>query len=461
MKNLKNKKTKKMKKITLLSILLSLAIMLSACGSESSEATETTPQETTTASTTETEEKEEEIAILQANFSDGNADPSGEQIKEYDLPYTGDLTVEKLTEGLSELTGLDFFLEDVMISGNTVYIDWASNSTLVAGIDDREFLEDFHFYDHISMRWFMMDSLYHTIINNLDYSEVYYSTEGGYDIYFEDFSIPANIAYQGSAFYYNHSGNAGELTYEANPEYFVQTVGTWFENYDEAGNYIIIDEYANFSYVVSDGQILGEGYLTYNPETSEYSMYIDPETVAETFTFVNASEFVFDSDGLNFAKIYPNIPVLVSQTYDIPDNFYQVQPNYFGGYLYVHAFQNEEIFSLSIAVNSPFRSYVNEANELTPVEDALMEELINDMVYLATDGESFDNLTISRDMTYDFYHDVYTLEWTMGDVSYNAVFFDTYAHSYIYVFGFTSDVDNDTRSTYVSELNNLTLQMMY
>ena len=85
----------------------------------------------------------------------------------------------------------------------------------MAGLDDREQKEEFHFYDIDSLRWFMMDSLYSTLTANLGEVEVYYTMDGGQDLAFDELYpvnvFPADTPYLGSPFYFAHAGGQGEM----------------------------------------------------------------------------------------------------------------------------------------------------------------------------------------------------------------------------------------------------------
>lgn len=86
-------------------------------------------------------------------------------------------------------------------------MDWAPDSTLIAGLDDREQKEDFFFFDEESLRWFMLDSLWRTLTENLDVTEVYYTMDGGEKLTLVGLNpvdtFPAEEPYKGSAFYFN------------------------------------------------------------------------------------------------------------------------------------------------------------------------------------------------------------------------------------------------------------------
>lgn len=134
-------------------------------------------------------------AVLGDNFN---------QAKEYPLEYTGELTPEVLAAGLGELTGLDFFI-DYTVNGSDIAVDWVENSTLIGKLDDREQKEEFFFFDVDSLSWFMMDSLYYTLTQNLGYANVYYTMSGGQTLYLEDlspdFTLAPDAPYEGSSAY--------------------------------------------------------------------------------------------------------------------------------------------------------------------------------------------------------------------------------------------------------------------
>ncbi len=144
------------------------------------------------------------VAILYTDFSNGGASGGPTNTQQYELPYEGTLTVEILADGLSELTGLDFFINSATMEGNAVTVDWATDSTLIANLDDREQKEDFFFFDADSLRWFMMDSLWMTIRENMGVNEVYYTMNGGEALSYD--SMPAGVQfdvatpYMGSGF---------------------------------------------------------------------------------------------------------------------------------------------------------------------------------------------------------------------------------------------------------------------
>lgn len=162
---------------------------------------------------------------LVADFSAGN--PDGEAnglVRQTSVELAGKPDVKALADALSAWTGLDFLLLDGRVDGGSAYADWSAASTLIGGLDDREQKEDFHFFDAISLNWFMMDSLLRTIRENLPVETVYYSMDGGQDLQFlipEDMAaqglpfLPADQPYEGSAFFVTHADGRGDLFEES------------------------------------------------------------------------------------------------------------------------------------------------------------------------------------------------------------------------------------------------------
>ena len=192
----------------------------------------------------ETESSGQEITLV-ADFSNGS-----ELAEEFDLIQTETGIAEEATPGamaqaLSEWSGLDFTLNSAAVEEGAVTVDWAADSTLVAGLDDREQKEEFSFHDIDSLRWFMMDSLYSTLTANLGANlgevEVYYTMDGGQDLSFDELYpvnlFPADTPYLGSPFYFAHAGGQGET----DGFDFSRTEGTWWLDGEEDTASIYMD----------------------------------------------------------------------------------------------------------------------------------------------------------------------------------------------------------------------------
>jgi hypothetical protein len=133
-------------------------------------------------------------------------------------PASQSLIAFALADGLSEWTGLDFKLNNISFPDDqSVFVDWSKDSTLIAGIDDREWKEGFHFYDAVSLNWFMMDSLATTLKRNMETVTVYYQSQE-LPLTFpnpEDMAtqglpeLPIDQPYEGSVFFVSHADARG------------------------------------------------------------------------------------------------------------------------------------------------------------------------------------------------------------------------------------------------------------
>ena len=144
-------------------------------------------------------------ATIYADFSGGSETAQEDGLIRSMTMTVTEMTGQTLAECLSQWTGLDFTLNSAVVNGTTAHVDWAPDSTLIAGLDDREQKEDF--FDEESLRWFMLDSLWRTLTENLDVTEVYYTMDGGEKLTLAGLNpvdtFPAEEPYKGSAFYFN------------------------------------------------------------------------------------------------------------------------------------------------------------------------------------------------------------------------------------------------------------------
>jgi hypothetical protein len=255
-----------MKKLALFAILLILATALCACcggdapaasdgatsgapttgAASSSQATQTTAaaasssQSSTQTATTKgtaassedsgrdsneapVEEGETFTLTLIADLSGGSTEEGLRQTKEITLPVEEQpasqyIIATTLADGLSAWTGLDFALNDVLFNVDNIIVDWSADSTLIAGLGDREPNPDFNLSDPVSINWFLMDSMAETLKYNMDVSTIYYCSIGR-PIPFtnpDDMAaqglpeLPVDQPYEGSAFFVAHSDGRGD-----------------------------------------------------------------------------------------------------------------------------------------------------------------------------------------------------------------------------------------------------------
>ena len=85
--------------------------------------------------------------ILYADFSCGSEVAQENGLISTETATVSELTPQALAEALSLWAGLDFTLNAASVEETAITVDWAADSTLVAGLDDREQKEDFFFYD--------------------------------------------------------------------------------------------------------------------------------------------------------------------------------------------------------------------------------------------------------------------------------------------------------------------------
>jgi hypothetical protein len=182
----------------------------------------TSPPAAITPAQTEEAAGPDTMAELIVDFSCGSDE---ENPQTYEFGYDGELTPEKLAEGLTNLTGLDFRAGFVRTEMG-VEVTWAKDGTLIAGLGDREQLEAFYFFDVDSLRWFMLDSLHKTLVKNLGEENIYYAAEGGAELTFDELSLtqsfPLGIPFMGSAFYAQADEGGFILSAEEASEYLFE-----------------------------------------------------------------------------------------------------------------------------------------------------------------------------------------------------------------------------------------------
>ncbi len=279
-----------MKRTRFLVVIAMVLCLLAACGG--SPATPTEPA-TQPPQTQPTDSAPTWTAVLYADFSCGSTE--AESIKEYPMEYTGSQkSAQELAQELSLLTGLDFAITVSQVSDGLT-VDWAADSTLVAGLDDREQKEEFFFYDIHTLRWFMMDSLWRTLTGNLDVENVYYTMGGGRELSFEELSpvttFPADIPYMGSGFYYAHSDDVGDDFTEA----LAATQGLWRLDGAPDTATIEMDGNGSFTMYFADGTIDTIGYLgcedEYGDGSFRYDMYTQEGEWICGFYFDSPTQF--------------------------------------------------------------------------------------------------------------------------------------------------------------------------
>lgn len=194
--------------------ILALCVLLSGCGG-SETSSPGTQEKKPSSYDNSVSEKSSDAKSAQKMKTAMLYTKMGAEFESHPFEYSGDLTVEMLAGGLSQLTGLDYFLTETPASKpNEIIIDWSKNSTLIANLDDREQRKAFSFFDSDSMRWFMMDSLWRTLTENFNVENIYYTMDSGENLVFDELSpvkeFPADLPYMGEAFYSAHADVKGD-----------------------------------------------------------------------------------------------------------------------------------------------------------------------------------------------------------------------------------------------------------
>lgn len=299
------------KNILYIGLTLLLSFALTACGSENTGTTSNDTDNTPSYSQGQQQDVDGIDIDLYADFSAGST-----EAEELDLIKTKAMTVPTVTAEiiaieLSEWSGLDFTINSGIVSENILTVDWSSDSTLITNLDDREQKEDFHFFDADSMRWFMMDSLYKSCMENMDISEVYYTMDGGKELAFEELYpvsiFPKDVPYMGSPFYFVHADLTGDISEEGSDpgdtQDYAPTAGIWRIDGAPDTAFIDMDGMGSFTTFYANGAVESDGYLTYNREIGEYEMYTNDNILWNVFYLSSEGELVMGRDeGIIYKK---------------------------------------------------------------------------------------------------------------------------------------------------------------
>ncbi|MGN0665619.1 MAG: hypothetical protein ACI4KF_03735 [Huintestinicola sp.] len=300
-----------MKKARIILALSMAMCLLAACGSTpSSEVTDSSKpsQSAQPSEVADSSEPSQSVQPSDAADSTESEEPSqgaaestqtdvlyavfgAEDVREYPLEYTGDKkTAEELANELSGLTGLDFNITASKTDDGLI-VDWAADSTLRAGLDDRVQKDEFFFFDHDTLSWFMMDSLWYTLTENLNAENIYYTMDGGKELFSEELypvhEIPSDVPYMGSDFYAAHSDVQGD---EENP--YACTAGMWRLDGATDTASIEMDGFGVFTMYYASGSVEATGYLEYVDEYEDGNYRYDCYN-ADGECLVS---FYFDSD---------------------------------------------------------------------------------------------------------------------------------------------------------------------
>ncbi len=220
----------------------------------------------------------------------------GDGMQNYDFTYEGELTPEILADGLSELTNINFEINSAEISGQEITIDWSNNSALIAGVGDEPSKDEFFFYDNITLNWFMMDSLYFTIINNFNVDEVYYTMDGGKELVPTDMGTSTGYSVEGQ--YLTSVYDVYGLTPAEYNEFIalaIKVQGLWHIDGDTSAAGIYFDGSGNFEAIYGSGSVEERGYLKVisvsESGLNSFELYSYSDELFATITFTSEDTF--------------------------------------------------------------------------------------------------------------------------------------------------------------------------
>lgn len=178
-----------MRKLFAIILAAMLLMGLGACGGGKGDETTTTAAATVQPVLGQGSRRLTLVAVL--NASEG---VDGE--KQYEYAYEGELTVQAMADGLAALTGIDFgTLEVSNADESTMVVSWPADSALFGGGSEGQ-KEEFFFFDYDSNAWFMLDSLYATIRENMPgIQEIYFAMNGDQSLVLENLSPPMDFGF--------------------------------------------------------------------------------------------------------------------------------------------------------------------------------------------------------------------------------------------------------------------------
>ncbi len=382
------------------------------------------------------------MATLYAEYFTGNPNIVEDKTEQFELGYYDELSAEILAKGLSDLTGLNFAIKSIQMDGEEIRIDWLPEASLFSKVDDVEPKEGFEFSDTNSLRWFMLDSMYQTIMNNLNASMVYYAMDGGTDIVLEGLE-PSNqfgleVPYVGSNFYYAHDDVAGtDDIINGDGFRFLRLDGRW-EGFSQTGIpiYMEMDAYGNYKTYDENNQVIEEGYVMYAPlfNLERYEVYNDTGEMVDQFYFENGiAGLFFNQNGEGFLhekfSVTQGYPILTGGINLLDLEPIELMKYYNGGYYYY-----DQMISNGVGVyNVAFTTTETEAEKMTDSSY---------VIRVATEICKSDirelEIVYDENTTMKLTYPSYQISWTAGEnedtTFWKALYLKTDTHTYLYAF---------------------------
>jgi len=272
----------------LFAILLAAALLLgfAACGNK------------------EKKDQEEQQPLALTLVTDFGGDNG---VQEYPFDNEGEVTVQALAAGLTELTGLGFIVTAENNSDVSLTVDWTAESALFAGPSEEQ-KDNFHFFDYDSMAWFALDSLYRTIVKNIPgIQEVFYTMDGGRELVLENLSPP--VAFGDSPYilrgYYLAMEGLGDIIEEEPID--PADVNWWGEYGSEKGLLNIVNYNGrSFRFTFDNDGVIEDGVAALDPETAilasyekyEFRFNLEQDTISVWFDGGSAVDYFRTADAM-------------------------------------------------------------------------------------------------------------------------------------------------------------------
>ncbi len=423
---------------------------------------------------------------LYADFSCGSATAEEDGLIKTEKATVKEITAENLAAALSKMTGLEFSVKQTALSDERITIDWQSDSTLLAGLGNTTLADGYDFYDADSLNWFMLDSLNRTLLFNLGVSEVYYTMNGGNTLVVTELTpvneFPSDIAYMGSAFYAAHADNVGDEGTDADVDQgdtdqgdtdqddtaavdFSRTKGTWRIDDQDGTASIYMDGNGYFTTYVASGAKEFDGYLEYVDEYDDgngrYDMYDMTGDWMNAFYFHAENElhmgnedgfvYILQEEYAHEGENYVEPAALINPTRFSGSEVVETNNDYNGGYRYKDRTED----GLTLIVNCCF---INVMDTSEGVEEYAL------WTAREIGGSTPEGFVCTQDdkLTANLTYPAYLLKWETGSNEdariWDAVFFMTDSHTYLFAFETTMDNRDEMYDTWYETFEALTLE---
>ncbi len=396
---------------------------------------------------------------LYANFFTGsgnNTPPKPTKSKEVFLDQPPQSICElanSIGRELSQWTGLHFIFTATRFN-DSIKITWDKTASLFSSKYNDVSLKEFYFSNHSDMQWFMLNSLYQSLLANLTPQGihfVYYCKELEKDLVLKELSPPTtftiNEPYLGSPYYAMNSKVKVKSDYS---KILKRLHGVWLLHGMDTGSHLFIHNNTSFELKKSNGMPITGGYLSYEKKEGKVYYY--------GFNFENAFDATLrDVFHLNDPTTINHIRKTTSDIY-IKKNTFAASPlisllqanittenfklheknNRFNGGYYHHYLGNENmpyIVNTAFYAQAPLRDESQLEYTQRLLSKVFSTEISNQMRYVRMAPYTQHSRKIP--------HPLFLVSWLSGQKehcrAHEALVFFTQSHMYIFAFIMKTD----------------------